>query len=962
MAEEKPLPNFQTLLRKKLFRFMTARLKTVGAKSKAFTARRFNFAQKYNRKNRFNIKSNLASKVLSKRTGFQRIYQNLHKRYIDRPQQQFMHADLMNKGKESIWKSMDMVFPTGGTAAAAPQVAQPQTESYKPFQQLEGGGMIIPRMEVDPVYLEQKRTAALRSAAPKKPVIPPSARVHSRAEEISPGMGNQTSQVNISEIGQSAVPPEIVALPESLPVVEEAPAAPVEAPVEQVTTSAPVTPPAGKAENPLVEPADTRPHLPATPPAAARVPSVQRLPEKAAPPLPPPPPVSRTEGHAETPRIRSVAPAPASLPAKNVPPTAKPVRRMTAAPVPASKVPVLQGIPPLEKQVVEPEELPAPPAPVKVAVEPETPATNPMPARQPVVAPEPARDAEVTYQKTIPAPVLEPPAAPARKEPKALEIKPSPVRSTEPVLPLRPEKPAVRRMTAKPPQAPKEPGQPVETPPVQNVPAMPGAAVEKKALPEYQPAKSPLRIPAEKVTIPERRPPTTPAPVPQKETRLSERPALPAELTGSGQKTATRKVAAPFVPDVPPETAPGPKAMLEPTSVDLAAPAQPEINPAEVVQPKLPASSVPFPVVRASRAAKVRLARRPTLRKTPVRPIPTQGPSRQAGEQPTPRSDKPVAPHFKARTEPYPAMAHRKSAVRRAPVTVSPKPALPELPHSLPPVEASPRRITARPVSGQPIPGTPPSPMPVHSLVSPALPASVQNEQPAQSIEKPQQAGSARQAVWNAPAGPGQIPARPMPAEVGPVAPAEQPARPQSAGVQRMLARPVITSKLAPASSSQPKSESVQLPAPLLLRLAVPPHPMGQVQASQNLSQQVKQKYTSGIAKSAGLPAALPTPAPVSAGTVQRLVETKKTTPKPAIPMPVVRAQRAPEVSGVVQRMLDQPGVAVPEPASETPPPAGEEQQNQPPGLNFNEIADQVYPIVIRRLEIEKERHAGKFW
>jgi hypothetical protein len=959
MAEDKSLPNFQTVLRTKPFGFMAARLKTVGRKSKAFTSRKFNFAKKYTRKNRINTKGVLAGKVLSKRAGFQRIYQNLRKRYVERPLQQFLHADLMKKGKQSIWKSMDMVFPTGGSSAPAPAqpVAQPQAESFNPFQQVEGG-TIIPRMEVDPVFIEQKRRAALRAAAPKKPVIASSSRVYSRAEEISPGRG-KTSDTSNKETRQEVTPPPIVPLPESQPAAEETPAVP--APEEQAAPMAPVTPPAQKVETPPAEQADTHLRPPAGPPPAppAALPpvhSVQRMPEKATPP--PAPPASRPEGRVEAPRIHSVTPT--SLPTKIVPPAVRPVRRMKAAPAPqtapAGKLPEQRDTFQGEKPAAKPADPPVPPLPNQAAAGPEISEPTQLPARQPGVALEVPIEPERKYESTSPAPVGIPPAATVAGDTQAVEIKPSPAQPTGRALPWRPEQPAPRRMAAlpvPPAPAPEPPNQAVEAPPLQPVQDTPHLPVEKSPIPEQPPARSPVRIPAEKVTIPDRRP--QPAPIPMKAARLPERRPQPAESTEPEQEPTANKITAPLVPKAPPE----PKGEVKPLSAELPASPEPEINLAEAPQPRPALSPVPFPAVRASRAARIRFARRPATRKLAEHSIPEQVLSGEAKQPPTPTAGKPVVQQNKARTAPYLAITHHKPTARRESVTVAPKPALPEQPPATLPVEPAPRPgrpVTARAIVAKAISSRPAA---LELAQLPSVPAFPPGEAPSPLPEKTQEFHPAGQAIRRALTGPELSPAKQTPGEPAQIRPAEQPARPQglpqATPVRRMTARPV---RITPAAN-QPNPESVQPPVPLL-RLAVAPRQVGQVQAGRKLSQQVKQKYVSGQpAAPAPLPATAP--APVSAGTVQRQMETQKTLPKPAMPMPVVQVRRPAEVTGVVQRAFDEPG-ALPALAEDTPALPGEELQNQPPELNFNKIADQVYPFVIRRLEIEKERHAGKFW
>jgi hypothetical protein len=956
MAEEKSRPNFQAVLRMKPFRFMTTRLKTVGVKSKAFTARKFNFVRKFTKKKRFAIKGKMIGKALSQHTGFQSFYQVLRNRYIERLQQQFLHTDLLNKGKESIWKSMDMVFPTGGTAAPAsltPQAVQPQTESFKPFQQLEGGGMIIPPMEADPVYLEQKRRAALRAAAPKKPVLPPSARVYSRAEEISPARGKPSDTSN-KAIRQEETAPHILPVPESQPAVEEIPAAPAEAPVEEVSTPAPVTPPARTVENPTLESTGPAPRLPAAPSAAAQgapppVHTVQRMPEKTAPP--PAPPVTNPEVRQAAPRIHCVTPS--SQPPKIVPPQAKPVQRMQAVPTsppgPVRLAPVQPEIPSAEEPGSKPQQPQAPPAPIKDAAEPAGPQTQPLPVSSPVApTPEPAIVAKGKFEATVRAPSLQASSPTVEKEPKAVEKNLSSAQPPEIVLPRRLEKQTPRRMAAKP-----APQKQAEKPPLLPVQAVPPEPVKKSLLPIQSPATPPVRTPAELVTLPEGRPARSPAPVPVKAAMLPVRRPKPEELAEPEQKPGAKAIATPLLPKVQPEAMPESNGEVELPSVDLPVEAQPEMKPAEVAKPRQPLPAVTLPAVHARRAARIRLARRPTLKKPDPQPSAKSEPATPAKEQPTPSLATRVASHIQARAEQYLAIAHRKPAIRRALLAVTSQPALPDQHPVNPPAEPAPQRLNARPVAAKPISSRPTPPGLAQRLAAPAvLPA----EHPASSPEMPQESHPSRQPFWRAPASPQLSAARQIPAGTTPIHPAGQTARlqdlPQPNPVRRMAARPVRVLQ---------EPESVPLPVPLA-DMPVPPRPAGQVQVNRNLSQQVRQKYLpSQPAAPAPAQVSSPAPAAVSAGTVQRQMETRKTSPKPPLAMPVVHAHPPAEVSGVVQRALDKPATLPAAPEEALPPPAEENKDQQPP-LNISQIADQVYPILIRRLEIEKERHAGKFW
>jgi hypothetical protein len=65
-----------------------------------------------------------------------------------------------------------------------------------------------------------------------------------------------------------------------------------------------------------------------------------------------------------------------------------------------------------------------------------------------------------------------------------------------------------------------------------------------------------------------------------------------------------------------------------------------------------------------------------------------------------------------------------------------------------------------------------------------------------------------------------------------------------------------------------------------------------------------------------------------------------------------------------VQRALEDSTTPAPkEPAQDDrPPETAEESGPEKAALDLEQIADQLYPLVMRKLEIEKERYLGRRW
>ncbi|NMB88210.1 MAG: hypothetical protein GYA17_07605 [Chloroflexi bacterium] len=588
----------------------------------------------------------------------------------------------------------------------------------------------------------------------------------------------------------------------------------------------------------------------------------------------------------------------------------------------------------------------------------------------------------------------EPPGEAGRRDSRPAVDAPGTASAPPPAVPMPPPaavprppvaQPAPPRPAATEPAAPRDDAHPrVETP----VPGGPAPA------PVGRPSPGALwpDVPVQSPTAPHGReePPASPpaaATQPQPERPRPVRPGTVQRLPEATPRPATR----PYRPEsaTPARPAPPPARMK-------AAAVLPPTPPLAPGRPPMPA---PRPALRRMKAVRVHPAAPgekpvpPDLPRVPTG-LPSQGEERGLAIplQAKPPQEEDALPVRLRRahpeggpraTQPDGAVTPEQSGARvQGDTTLHPAPARPALA----------RQPSARPQlrpRPAPAPGTQPSPWrPLRSrrrpgIVRPAAqrPAAPRPPALAHPVRRPIRPGSQPAGdTWPAPAASGQPGERSLPLQAAPGLPAEPalPGAPQIPAVhqaararmeRRGSARVEAMRSPAPFKPASRRRPAAGQPT----RAAARPRPgrAGPAPLSMPLPRRVQGALPGEGAAHPGQPAApgIPTAPGILAG-----VPAPAGRPEPARPagMPMPLAKTAP--AGTVQRMAAPPPVS--SPPQPTPPPlvtgagagadapvqtTGPDQAGEEQDLDLDAVASQVYPLVLKKLALEKERSLGRW-
>ncbi len=584
-------------------------------------------------------------------------------------------------------------------------------------------------------------------------------------------------------------------------------------------------------------------------------------------------------------------------------------------------------------------------------------------------APAPARPPIETYQ------------VPVVRRPSQLPPSKAPARSEPPTVQRMPARPLNRpnQATGEPPiNSPQRP--PADLAPRSQEPGRQPEAENPRPAALVQPEPEP---PTSTAPVASKTPATThhdiPAPAPRRiEARPVSRPAArPPESAGTVQREAIASQVrreyphAPVEPDPAQETdrSTGPAPVpTRPTPAELtprpaattpaSLPATPLSNPRPHLlrQPHRPPARLSSPVRKIQ---EIKLARLP-LRKF-ARPAQRPAPLAVQREMVLPR---PAATPLPAATPPPAANAEQRSALELPfPSEANPARPLGPAPRLAIPVEpGGEQKRLGLPLKrfGRAVPLL--TRPPLRRMSQPGRPALIQRQISPKSADRP--TPERRPGIAAQPARPDSQPLSPLPGPQAPLSlPGRQPPVVQAVPLPRpgQAARPAQIAALIarPARTAS---------APALIQ----PRP------ERTLPQQIQRKYAAHAAAKAVQPLertlahpAAPPSTPANA-TVQREPATESPHPsaKPAayaeMPLPLPHPAPAPADTGLVQRTAADPssgGGAALEPATAgSPEPQAQPQPNPRQALDLDQIASQVYPILLRKLEIEKERSFNGSW
>ncbi len=606
----------------------------------------------------------------------------------------------------------------------------------------------------------------------------------------------------------------------------------------------------------------------------------------------------------------------------------------------------------------------------------------------------PRPDNKPTVQREMEPPVV-PPAIPpaerlagpvARREPEpSLPENPLPAASQAPVetpMPRRPRpqaqtaaSPAAVRMAARPARAPQPPSLPlvqreVEPPAPRSAPRrIEARPVERPSIPVKNPVETPAEplapvLPASAAPRPGLVPASPPErqaqpvenprkldapPEPAPRTQLSVRPA--SRLAPLAARTVQREPDG----DNPAQEAPKPDSLpnANPPANSPAAPQQDDPRPSEPIRLPLEIRRINRPVVRSREST---VQREPeaaprSLAQAPLAPGVLPVPPVQPAESVVQREESPAAPeapaHQGAERLPLNAPDNSPKETARTARHVPRSPSAPDRGVQRIAAAHARRPSAARP---EPVPG---SPAPLNSVETPAPFSVVTGEVPMLPVQQPGAVIEAR-------------------AEIPPVEITTPHSAPLRIATRKALHRspeqPIrrVLRKAAATGQVQRESELAKPPLPQANGQPLAPEKALVLTAPVGIkmAQKMKQKYPAQAEAGQSRPelplasAAAPEP-PSMAGLTRPAQGNLPGQVITRLVKPAEQPSRLPVEAGVVQRELTQEGQAAPVETAQAQPPDEFhwETESQPrPMLDLARVAEQVYPVILRKLAEEKRR------